>query len=541
MALIQTGPSPSGSSLWEPLDRRVTRHDLLHVWDGTRFVEWSWEEWLQRSLRFAAALRARDIRPGDRVACLLTTTPTACAAVLGVWFAGACLVSLPLISRGMALAEYVAMLRRIIGTSEPELLLCERGFTEQLRAAGLSAPVAAFEEMNASVPHDPTPPADDEVAFVQFSSGSTSEPRGCMLTPRAIAWQLQSLAQALAIEPDRDTGVVWLPLAHDMGLFGCLLLTYWTGHRLFLSSPQRFLGDPSSWLADCARFGATISATPSFGLEMAVRVAEVRLPPPIPMRRLVIGGERVEASTLERAHSVLGDARLKRSALVPAYGLAEAVLAVTMSTIDRAPTILQVDASALAAGRVQECEGTNGSPLLLVSAGRPLVGASTRIAGDVDIGEIVVRSGSLAEGYLNAPELTGSRFSDDELYTGDLGFVRGGVLFVRGRLDDLMCVAGRNIYARDIEAAITEIPGVRPGACAVVDIERGAGTELVAIVELREPRPDAAIIARHVKARTRAVAGIHLHDCLFVPRGRLPKTPSGKLQRWRCRELALRS
>ena len=127
--------------------------------------------------------------------------------------------------------------------------------------------------------------------------------------------------------------MVWLPLSHDMGLFGCLGLTYWTGHRLVLGTPQRFLSQPGSWLEDCALYGATVSAAPNFALDVAARVASVRMPPPSPMRRLVVGGEHVHAGTLLRAAQVLGNGTFKLSALIPAYGLAEAVLAVTMSPL----------------------------------------------------------------------------------------------------------------------------------------------------------------------------------------------------------------
>jgi acyl-CoA synthetase (AMP-forming)/AMP-acid ligase II len=509
-------------SLWAPLDRTVTRDDLLLIWDGDGYTSWSWDHWRDRSMRFAAGLRRLGVQRGDRVACLMTNSPGACAAPLGAWLGGACLVSLPLMPRGMDPHRYLDLIRRIVGRAAPVLLVCDREFAPLLSGAELDISVASFDDVDASRPLEPDPLAADDPACVQYSSGSTSEPRGCVLTGGAIAHQLATLARALAIDPERDSGVVWLPLSHDMGLFGCLLLTYWTGHRVAIGTPQRFLTQPGTWFEDCARFGATVSAAPNFALDVAARVATARMPSPFPMRRLVIGGERVEAATLRRAVDVLGPDRLDWRALVPAYGLAEAVLAVTMTPIDEGPTVVEHDAAA--------------APL--VSAGPPLPGVELSVDGDGDVGDIVVHSPSLAEGYLDDPAATAERFTADGLRTGDLGFLRDGHLYVTGRVDDLLCVAGRNLYARDIEVSLAAVPGVRPGGCAVVDVDGGAAPRLVAVVEPRADHPDFAVMAEQLGAATRAAAGVMLDECVFVERGQLPKTPSGKVQRFRCRELA---
>jgi acyl-CoA synthetase (AMP-forming)/AMP-acid ligase II len=257
------------------------------------------------------------------------------------------------------------------------------------------------------------------------------------------------------------------------------------------------------------------------------------------MRRLVVGGERVEASSLEQATRVLGKDRLRWEALVPAYGLAEAVLAVTMTGIWEGPRIVGVNREELAAGAVTPSDQENAErpPARIVSAGGPLPQNKLTIT-DGQVGEIRVDSPSLAVGYLGAPELTTRTFSETGLATGDLGFVLDGELFVTGRLDDLMCVAGRNIYARDIETAASGISGLRAGGCAVVDVEENGETRLVAIVELGQGHPPWRAVAEQVRDRARAATGVAVRECLFVPRGELPKTPSGKIQRFRCRDIA---
>jgi fatty-acyl-CoA synthase len=529
-----------GASLWSRLERKGGRRDLLLAWDGASYREWSWEDWRERAGRFAEGLKRRGIQPEERVAVLLTNSPDACAAVIGAWLAGACVLSMPLIARGMEPTTYLAQLRRIVARAEPVLLVCDESLRPLLDDAELGVGVVAFQQLDAPRSGEYALPGADQPVFVQYSSGSTSDPRGCVLAPRAIANQLAALDRALAIDPDVDTGVVWLPLAHDMGLFGCLLLTYWTGHRLVLGTPQRFLTSPGTWFADCARYGATVSATPSFGLALATRVAAKRLPPPFPMTRMVVGGERVDAATLTNANQVLGDERLKMSALVPAYGLAEAVLAVTMTSPGEGPTVMRVDAEALGEGSVVPVPSDSGSvrAVSLVSAGQPLPGTEVGVTSSDGVGEILVRSSTLADGYLGAPELTARRFTSRGLLTGDLGFVADGKLFVSGRADDLMSVAGRNVYARDLEAAICSVPGVQPGSCAVVEADEGVPQRLAAVVELRGSHPDLTVMAAGIRAAARAAAGAAIDRCIFVPRGTLPKTPSGKVQRFRCRELA---
>ncbi len=528
------------SSLWDPLDRASARAALLSAWDEDGYKSWSWDQWRERAFRFAGGLRREGVQPGDRVAFVLTNAPAICAGVLGAWLAGACVVSVPLISRGMDLDEYLALLRRIIAQSQPTVFIAEARFAEAVDDGQLGCRVVACEEIDLAAPATPILCTDDDTVFVQYTSGSTSEPRGCVLTAGAILRQLKMLERALQIDPERDVGVVWLPLSHDMGLFGCLLLTYWTGHPLVLGTPERFLRKPSSWFEDCGLFGATISAAPSFALDRAARVAEAVPPPPFRLQRLVVGSDRVEANTLKRATSVLGHQRLSPTALAPAYGLAEAVLAVTMTPVGEGPTILRLDRRALEDGEVEVAPSAApaNATVELVSAGYPLPGNRVKIIpGDKAVGEIVVSTSSAAAGYLGAPAATAERFGADGLRTCDLGFVQDGRLYVTGCSDDLMVVAGRNVYARDIEAAVAGIPGLRAGGCSIVDVHNDGLPRLTALIEPSANHPDFGVMAGDVAAAARAAVGVTIDQCVFLEPGRLPKTPSGKVQRFRCREL----
>jgi acyl-CoA synthetase (AMP-forming)/AMP-acid ligase II len=526
-------------SLWDPMYRPRRGGPLLATWSGTDYTAWSWADWHDRASRFAGGLRQRGVQPGDRVAFVLTNAAEVCAGVLGAWLAGACVISMPVISRGMAPPDYFAMLRRVVAHAQPGLVVAEAQVAALLRAGEVGVPVMDCDGVHAAPPETAPLCADEDPVFVQYTSGSTSEPRGCVVTAAAVARQLSMLEQALRIDPERDVGVVWLPLSHDMGLFGCLLLTYWTDHRLVLSTPERFLRQPGSWFEDCAHFGGTISAAPSFGLDRAARVAEVRPPASLTMERLVVGSDRVEASVLRRAARALGPERLPESSLVPAYGLAEAVLAVTMSPVGEGPTVLRVERAALEHGDVEPADSDGDATVELVSAGLPLPGNVVKIDPPTSaVGEVVVSGPTLAVGYLGAPQETAERFTADGLRTGDFGFVHDGRLYVTGRSDDLMIMAGRNLYARDVEAALAGVPGLRPGRFAVVDVEVHGDTRLVALIEPMPGHPDFAVMARDVATAARAAVGVTIAECVFVAPGDLPKTPSGKIQRFRCREHA---
>ncbi len=539
-------------SLWDPLHQARGDGPLLSAWSDGAFDPWTWDEWRAQALRFAAGLRERGVRPGERVACLLTNGHDACAAVLGTWLAGGCLVSVPTIARGMALERYVEQLRRIVAQAEPVQLLCEPAFTESLSGAGLGVPVSGFDAIQGAGGFDPDLPGDDQPIFVQYSSGSTSDPHGCVLSAGAIARQLEMLAHAVELDPAADRCVSWLPLSHDMGLFGALLLhAYWTGTELLLSTPQRFVSGPRTWFGDCARHAATITVGPNFALDLAARTAAALPPAPAPIRRVVIGGEMVQPGTLQRALKALGPERLMDGALLPAYGLAESVLAVSTTPVGEGPTVLWLDPDALGEGSVRPVSEGDGVPAALAASGRPLPGVGVTIVrgegdggGDgvgvgADVGEICVQTPSLAEGYLGAPELTARKFTPGGLKTGDLGFLHEGRLFVTGRRDDLMTIAGRNVYARDIEAAIQATGHPRPGCCAVVPLAATADGPLVTVLEPVEHHPDPSVMARDIAAAARAGAAVRITECLFLPRGAFPKTPSGKVQRFRCRELAL--
>jgi fatty-acyl-CoA synthase len=511
----------------------------LSVWDGDGFAELSWDDWRARVERSAAAARALGVRRGHRVACVLTNAPSACTSVVGLFAAGGCVVSLPTIARGQRVEDYLATLRRICATVEPEVVLAERRYADQLASAeALDVPIAAFESLDGAGAIDPDPPVGDELAFVQYSSGSTSTPKGCLLSADAIAAQLDMLAARLDLEGPAEQGVSWLPLSHDMGFFGCLMLSFAKGMRLLVSTPRRFVRAPRTWFEDCARVGATITAGPNSGLDLAARAAAVAPPPPLAVRKLVLGGERVELRTLEAAIDALGPAGLDWRDLLPAYGLAEAVLAVTMPRVADAPRVVHVRSEAVLHGELELVEdGASEGATAYVGLGPPVGDAVVRVDGDA-IAEIYVESPSLASGYAGQPELTAERFTERGVRTGDLGFVSGGELFVVGRIDDMLTLGGLNVHSAEIEAELDLVPGVRRGTAVLVELPDGPRHRLVVLAEPDGEPADFDDIAAALRLATARASGLQPEECVFVSAGAVPKTPSGKVQRHHCRRLA---
>jgi fatty-acyl-CoA synthase len=249
----------------------------------------------------------------------------------------------------------------------------------------------------------------------------------------------------------------------------------------------------------------------------------------------VVGAERVHADTLEFVSEKLQPYGFAAEALMPAYGLAEAVVAVTGTPHAEAPRSLAVDSIALADGRVEEVAEEAPSATRIVSAGPPALGVELPGLEADRLGEIRVRAPTLADGYFGEPQLTAERFRDDAVLTGDLGFLRDGHLYPVGRLDDVISVGGRSVYTREIEAAVDSIGCARPGGIAV--LETADAHRLALVLELNGGREDHDALAEQCAAIAMAKAGVALDECVFVRKARLPRTPSGKIQRHRARQL----
>ena len=523
--------------LWDALTADPGRGATLRCWRRDGYVETPWSEVVRDAEAMTAGLRRAGVGPGSRVASILVNTPETVRGILAVWLAGGSLASLPTPARGMTGDEYARQLRAICRQLDPSAFMVDGELAGAIaEQVGGTTPVRSWESVAGSGRVDPAPPGDDELAFVQYSSGSTSTPKGCMLTTRAIAAQIDLLEDLMRPRRGEEVGLSWMPLSHDMGMFGGLLACWSYGSPFVLSTPERFMFAPSTWLSDAARFGATITGGPDIALRLAARaIRPHRIPDQLKLRVCIVGAERVRADTLAYAAERLAPYGFRPEALMPAYGMAEATVAVTGTPVDERPRHLTVDAIALGDGEVEEVADDHPAATRIVSAGVPCKQTELPGATADRVEEIRVRSPSLAVGYLGQPELTKERFVDGELLTGDLGFVRDGHLYPVGRLDDLVSVAGRSVYTREIESEVEALAPVREGCTAIV--QRDQGGTLALLAELKRAPEDPRELADEAAAIALAKAGVAIDECVFLPKGSIPKTPSGKVQRHRCRHL----
>lgn len=526
-------------NLWDRLLLPNTLSQETWQWDGTAFRRRTWGDGIAEARHAAAGLYKRGVRRGDVVAAVLTNGPDTLPAAGGAWMLGATVASLPIIARGMDVARYTAQLRRFCALLDAKCLIAEDRFLTFMppdTEIGVDI-VGCRDLLETPATRDIAPPPEDETLFIQFSSGTTSEPRGVELTGKAIDAHLSALSEKMGVDPERDSGCSWLPMSHDMGFFGCLMMGWYNGIPGLVGTPERFLGAPRTWLDDCADFGATITAAPPFALDVAARVERVRSSgKPLKLRLCLVGAEEILWTTLTEAARAFAPRGLTMEALTPAYGLAEATLAVTVDALDAAPAYLDVDAAALARGRVETVEPDRPNARRLVSTGDELRDVAVRI--EPENGEIVVRSPALGRRYFGNPELSAARFRDGELHTGDVGFLHEGRLFISGRNDDLLIANGKNVNVQDVERTLAEEREIREDNCAIVDARVGGARRVTMVAEIISPQLDAEALAERLYRRTVQACGLAIKDFVFLNRGLFPKTPSGKAQRYRCREIA---
>ena len=402
---------------------------------------------------------------------------------------------------------------------------------------------------------------DDDLAMLQYTSGSTAAPKGVMLSHRNLLHNLSLIRSAFPVRhaPD-DVGVFWLPPFHDMGLIGGILQPCYVGRGAVLMSSATFLQRPLSWLEAMSKYRATTSAAPNFAFDLCVeriKPEEVRTLDLSAWHTVFDGAEPIRADTIDRFTRAFAEAGFRRESFFPCYGLAEGTLFVSGGPWGQGPSTLDVSRAALEEKRVRPA--TAGDRLRLVASGAPANGQTVRIVDpsaptpcdDRRVGEIWVSGESVATAYWNKPEESrvtfDARVHGDErryLRTGDLGFLDDGQLFVTGRLKDLIILSGRNYYPQDLElAAERSHPSLRPGHAAAFALNGvdGEGEQLAMALEVTRHHREAENEAVFSAVR-RALAereGILPDVIVLVRQNGIPRTSSGKVQRRATRSMLL--
>ena len=401
------------------------------------------------------------------------------------------------------------------------------------------------------------------LAFLQFTSGSTSDPKGVMVSQANLSANLEAIRVAFGIEDEAESdrsrvGVFWLPAYHDMGLIGGVLTPLWVGGTTVLMSPASFLQNPLRWLQAIDEYGASISGAPNFAYDYCVRriAAEDRAGLNLAGWRLAFSGaEPVRAETLRRFAEAFEPAGFNPTAFYPCYGLAEATLLAAGPRHDDNPTLLEVERQSVLAGMVRLADADRSQPTQeLVGCGRAPAGHRVFIAnpqslvecGEREVGEILLAGPSVTRGYWGQAEsirdlwATPPGQSEPMLRTGDLGFIHSGELFVTGRLKDVIILRGSNHYPQDIEQTAEEAhPAVLPGAAFTVGEADAERLVFVAQIERGADPNEREAIARSIRSAISETHGLDASSVVLIRQAALPVTSSGKVQRSLCRDLYL--
>jgi acyl-CoA synthetase (AMP-forming)/AMP-acid ligase II len=541
-----------------------TLNDLLaaagrHPEGGLRFVGrdeqalfLGWAEVREQALEACGSLAALGVGPGDRVALVFPTTPEFFAAFFGVLLVGAVPVPLYPPVRLGRLAEYLQRTARMLEWTRAKLVLADRRVArilgESVAAARPELGCRTLAELPAGRARLASPaqvvPAD--LALVQFSSGTTVDPKPVALSHRAILAQVAILSGFWPDTPEiRHSAVSWLPLYHDMGLIGCVFPALARDVTLTLLGPELFVARPALWLRTLSRYRATISPAPNFAYALSTARITDREMEGVDLSSWVTaldGAESVAPAVLRAFEERFARWGLRPGVLTPVYGLSEAALAVTFSDIGRPYRIGCFDREALAREGVARPAGREAAGREIVSVGRPIPGFRLRIVDATGrdlpegrVGRIWVTGPSLMDGYLDDPPATARALHGGWLDTGDLGFLEAGELYLTGRAKDVVILRGRNHSPEEIERAIEGVPGVRAG-CAVAASwlpEGGEGEVLALFVERRRGAPveEIAALPERCRAAVLGATGLAVDRVVTLAPGTLPRTSSGKLRR----------
>ncbi|MEU5535147.1 AMP-binding protein [Streptomyces sp. NPDC020362] len=489
---------------------------------------WEYHSYAQLAelvLRTAEALRGAGVRDGEVVAIVQRSSPGFVATFFGAIAAGGTPCSIPPPFAFQRAVEYEAHAGGLLETARPAVVVCDQEAQQPVAALteglGLPEPLV-FDALVEGVSPARRPYPAAESALLQFTSGSSGASRGVLVSHSALRANVTAMRRWLGWRPEYP-GITWLPVHHDMGLLGCMVNIVTTGCDGWMLQPEDFIRSPLRYLRCISENQVGLAAMPNFGLAYIlrrVRPADLEGLRFDAVRSVILGAERIDEQVLTRFEALLGPHGFDRRALLPAYGGAEATLAVTGLPLGEGWT------SAVP-------EGDAGDTSRVVGCGRPLEGVEVSVQDDEGrpvpdgvVGEVVVRGASLATRYVDgSASLSGTELAGGVLRTGDAGFLGEGQLYVLGRLGDGLKVRGRMVFAESLEARLHELGIPQRRVAVLLGQHRGRPT---GVVVLEKPDPDWAARALPVLAEALDDAELLVAP---VPRGQLAVTSSGKPRR----------
>ncbi|PRD69168.1 acyl-phosphate glycerol 3-phosphate acyltransferase [Malikia spinosa] len=538
---------------WHAQKQPERLHLILLDEDGAE-QRLGYGELLQRSRAVAAGLQARDIVPGDAVALMLPTGLAFFPCFLGILLAGAVPVPIYPPARPSQLEDHLRRHAAILDNAGARLLIASgevalpAGLLRGL-VAGLRGVVLADDLLACSASPTEEPAAGKDLALLQYTSGSTGNPKGVTLTHAQLLANIRAMARAAQVGPD-DVFVSWLPLYHDMGLICAWLSCLVYAIPFVVMSPLRFLAAPQRWLQAIHDYRGTLSGAPNFAYELCLRRVPEELLSKLDLsgwRIAFNGAEPVNPGTMERFAARFAACGLDGQALAPVYGLAECAVGLAF-TPQRGLQVDRIERAAFSTlGQAIPAAPDDPNPLRFVACGQPLPGYELRVvdASGAELperreGRLQFRGPSATAGYWRNPQANAQLFCDGWLDTGDYAYLAGGELYLTGRSKDIVIKAGRNIYPQEVEEAVGRIAGVRPGCVAVFGSpDPASGTErLVVAAETRLTEAAAlAALRQAIQDQVVELLGLPADEIWLSAQRIVLKTSSGKVRRAASRAL----
>ncbi len=509
----------------------------------------------QGARAMAAGLRDQGLQPGESVALMLPTGLDYFFSFFGILLAGGVPVPLYPPARPSQIEEHLRRHQSILNNCAARFLITDprvKGVAGLLKGGvrALDRVGTVGEFRGRADGFTPVPVAADDIAFLQYTSGSTGDPKGVILTHANLLANIRAMGRACAVTAE-DVFVSWLPLYHDMGLIGAWLGSLYHGCRLVIMAPLSFLARPERWLSAISRHKGTLSASPNFGYEFCHRrirdeaLARLDLSS---WRMAFNGAEPVSPVTIEAFSERFAGCGFRREAMTPVYGLAESSVGLVFPPPGRGPVIDRVQRDALVGGgRALPAAPDDDTALRFVGCGFPLPGHQVRVVdeGDRELperfqGRLQFKGPSATSGYFRSPEQTRDLFHGDWLDTGDLAYIAAGEVFLTGRVKEIIIRGGRNIYPHELEAAVNGIEGIRRGCTAVFgSTDPETGTERLVVLAESRRRDSQALehMRQQITEITVDLLGAPPDDVVIAPPGTVLKTSSGKIRRTACRAL----
>ena len=556
------GTPDRATTLIEVLDWHVQSHPervAIQVYGNEDWVEATFTyASLQRGARaVATGLRERGLQPLQTVAIMLPTGSDYFLSFFGILLAGGVPVPIYPPVRPSQIEEHLRRHARLLDNAQtvvlitvPEAKLVARLLQTQVDDLRHVVTVAELQREPAS--WTPAPVRNQDLAFLQYTSGSTGDPKGVMLSHANLLANLRAMGRHVAASSD-DVFVSWLPLYHDMGLIGACLGGLYHAFPLVVMSPLSFLARPARWLRAIHRHRGTLSAAPNFAYELCVRAIqdhEIEGLNLSSLRMICNGAEPVSPATVERFIARFSPYGFRPEAMAPVYGLAECSVGLALQPPGRAPVFDRVRRGVfVAGGRAEPADIDDPTALRFPACGQPIPGHQIRIVDEQGRelperleGRLEFKGPSATAGYYRNPEATRKLFphGDDWLDSGDRAYLAGGDVYLTGRVKDLIIRGGRNLYPYELEQAVGEIPGVRKGCVAVfASTDPATGSErLVVVAETRATQPEALdSLRQQIQSAGVDLLGVPPDDVVLAPPHTVLKTSSGKIRRAAIRDL----